>query len=166
MALLKATLELSPRIGAKLRSAIRTCLALQAGDECILCWKLRSQDATILKGHLEAIETHIVMGDDYESAFAYVALGIPGWQDFFSLARLNRDLTQNLARQTKLKIFTTDEALDLASCTRIEIEWGDRHRSAASRAIQYIVEARSEGLSPGTFLLAEPQLRARYQLKP
>ena len=61
MAALKATLETSPRVDAKLRSVLSTCLALQAGDERILCWKLRPQD-TILKNHLGAIQTEIVIG--------------------------------------------------------------------------------------------------------
>ena len=101
MAVSKATLEISPRIGAKLRSALSTCLALQADAECILCWKPRRPRAATLMSHPEMIEAHIVMGDDFESAFAYVALGIPGRQDLFGLARLNKDLARSLARQTR-----------------------------------------------------------------
>jgi hypothetical protein len=159
-----ARLRVSHLVNARLRYVTPTGLALEAGPECVVVWKVAAATAARLRQAAGQYAANVMWADNVDRLLLYLVVKAEEYGQPI-LALLNQSLMERLTVQRDVKVFIVDERLDLENPHVATIAWSDNDRNRAMQMHLTLVDrARSELLDVGSYFLTRAELRAEYEL--
>lgn len=165
------SVHLSNRVKAELRDYPSRCIALEADGACMVCWKAPNAEAQALSRPEVVISVRLIYAEwdcldpltgaagDTLSLFCQAENHV-----YSGLARVeNKQLMEDLGRQTDLKVFILNDSLKPLTIKRIN--WDEKKQAEARKLLNRLLKhLESEPLRHHSFVRRNPDLNARYSL--